>query len=223
MGFFDSLFGKSASPGHDIIQDVALTVEDLSGDGEREISYERLATCPDCKGRGDRDCSCDGSGQVEETHTITLKLGPSLMQQCPDLAVEGKAHLGMAELGDAGFKGGKTGNLYLEITVDMGEIEDDEHEQVFRSKIAAEYDMPTIDPSADAVSEAAIAAMDPDMAWRLHVCAVSMEDGVLTVAICDPTDSATMDELRTKLGDTIEFKVSTRDQIAHALMRDYPA
>jgi hypothetical protein len=221
MGLFDALFGKGASPGHDIIQDLALTVADLSAEGEREISYERLGTCPDCKGRGYKDCSCGGSGQIEETHSLTLKLGPDLLQRCPDLAEQGKAHLGMAELGDAGFKGGTTGNLYLEITVDL-EVEADDHEQVFRGMLAAEHDLPTFDPTAVDVSETAIAAMDPDLAWRLHVCAAGLTDGVLSVAICDPTDLALMDELRQNLGQDLTFVVSTREQIADALMSHYP-
>ncbi|MFT5131201.1 MAG: DnaJ-class molecular chaperone, partial [Rhodothermales bacterium] len=154
MGFFDSLFGKGASAGHDIVHDVALTVADLSAGAEREISFERLATCPGCKGRSPKDCSCKGSGQAEETHSLKVKLGPELLQQCPDLAVYGKALLGMPELGDAGYKGGATGNLYLQFTIDMGELEADDHEQAFRGVLAAEYDMPTVNPMAEAVSEA---------------------------------------------------------------------
>ena len=82
--------------GRDIRTRVKLTLEEISGGCEKEITLERNRPCPDCGGKGAKDSSdiktcpqCNGTGQVQQvTNSI---FGRSITYStCPRCGGEGK-------------------------------------------------------------------------------------------------------------------------------------
>jgi hypothetical protein len=220
MGLFDALFGKGAARGHDIIHELSLTVDDVTGADEREIEFDRLGTCRECKGRGHASCACKGSGQTQETHRVNLSTGPWIVRHILAAGGEQPARLRISGEGEAGFKGGEHGDLYVDISIDFGDSED-EQEQIFMRALAARHELQTVDLDDTAPTPEAIARMDAELAWELHACPVNVSDGILRVAISDPTAESDLARLHESLGGDIEFVLTTRDQVAHALMQVY--
>jgi len=75
-------------------------------------SYTTVATCPACKGEGttpEKPCNvCKGDGRIKGTETIEVHI-PSGIDSSQVIKIDGK--------GEAGKKGGKTGNLFVRIFV----------------------------------------------------------------------------------------------------------
>lgn len=75
-------------------------------------SYTTLATCPECKGEGtipEKPCNvCRGEGRIKGQETIEINI-PAGIDTNQVIKVEGK--------GEAGKKGGKSGNLFVRIFV----------------------------------------------------------------------------------------------------------
>jgi molecular chaperone DnaJ len=72
----------------------------------------RQVVCPECKGEGykpEKFCNvCHGEGRVRGTETISFFIPPGVDQN-QEIKIEGK--------GDAGRKGGKSGDLYVKIYI----------------------------------------------------------------------------------------------------------
>lgn len=70
------------------------------------------ATCPRCRGRGEvitSPCSnCSGRGRVQESDTLTVQVPPG---------VDDGAQLRVTGRGEAGVRGGRSGDLYVAINV----------------------------------------------------------------------------------------------------------
>lgn len=223
MGFLEAIFGKGSAPGHDIIEEYTVPLADIAKGVKHELVYERLGLCPDCKGKAPKTCACEATGQKQETHNLGLNLTPKLVRAYPALLEEGAIRTQFPGEGEAGFKGGNPGDLYLDLKVAEFDAEAEESlEPKFVEELAAHHELSVATPADEEISAEAAAAMDADLAWRLHVCPTSISEGVLTVAVCDPSDEELLGELRRVLGDEIVFAVSTNDQIANALMKVYP-
>lgn len=69
-------------------------------------------TCPSCGGQGsvvlDHCKNCNGNGRVEESKTLSVKIPPG---------VDNEDKIRLQGEGEAGFRGGKSGDLYVQIRV----------------------------------------------------------------------------------------------------------
>ncbi|MFK8139168.1 MAG: molecular chaperone DnaJ [Bdellovibrionales bacterium] len=74
-------------------------------------------TCPDCNGKGERITSpckqCGGSGREMKNRTLKVKVPPG---------VSTGTRLRISGEGEAGFKGGPAGDLYVEISVNEDDL-----------------------------------------------------------------------------------------------------
>lgn len=75
-------------------------------------TFATVRTCPTCGGTGEapapRCGTCQGTGRVEATREITITIPPGV-EDGTRLVIEGE--------GNAGYRGGPPGNLYVEIRV----------------------------------------------------------------------------------------------------------
>ena len=106
--------GNGAAPGT-----FPVTCNDCGGSGElREVRRTMLGnmvtatTYPRCRGAGEeiveRCKLCSGSGRVPVTDTLTVRIPPG---------VDDGAHLRVSGRGEAGHRGGRSGDLYVAIRV----------------------------------------------------------------------------------------------------------
>jgi len=93
----------------------AETCQDCGGSGQIRRSqgfFSISSTCPKCRGEGrivSNPCSaCRGSGQVKRTRAIQVRIPPG---------VDGDARLKMGGEGEAGIRGGYSGDLYIVLHV----------------------------------------------------------------------------------------------------------
>jgi molecular chaperone DnaJ len=110
----DKCNGNGAEPGTKII-----TCKTCEGQGhvrtvQRTIlgHIQTVRDCPECQGQGksyEKSCSkCSGQGRVKEKKQLNVKI---------PAGIDNGVSLKMAGEGEAGIKGGKTGDLYIHIHV----------------------------------------------------------------------------------------------------------
>ncbi len=87
--------------------------------------------------------------------------------------------------------------------------------------LAAQNGMEFIDIAQMSVPPEAIALIPPEDAKRYHVVPLGEREGALLVAISDPMDMQTMDDLTYKLQREVEFVCSTPDAIRKLLVKYY--
>jgi molecular chaperone DnaJ len=106
--------GSGAAPGT-----FPVTCSDCGGTGElREVRRTMLGnmitatTCPRCRGAGqevvDKCTNCSGGGRVQVTDVLTIAIPPG---------VDDGAQLRVSGRGEAGVRGGRSGDLYVGIRV----------------------------------------------------------------------------------------------------------
>jgi molecular chaperone DnaJ len=107
-------FGRQSRPsrGRDIEHPVEVTLEEAFSGANRILSMESREACPSCSGTGriqNAVCSaCMGSGTVSGIKRIEVKI-PAGVKDGSKVRIAGK--------GEAGYGGGKTGDLFLKISV----------------------------------------------------------------------------------------------------------
>lgn len=108
--------GSGAAPGT-----FPVSCSECGGSGElREVRRTMLGnmitatTCPTCRGTGqevvDRCKNCVGTGRVQVTDVLTVQIPPG---------VDDGAQLRVSGRGEAGVRGGSTGDLYVAIRVEV--------------------------------------------------------------------------------------------------------
>ncbi len=147
--------GRSSEQGDDRATSISISFEEMVRGSERELTLERLRTCPKCEGSGAEPgtqittcATCQGSGAVERQ--LRTPFGMMLHRTlCPDCGGEGKraekrcracsgtgrthqqeklvikippglddgTRLRLTGEGDAGPRGGNTGDLYVIVRV----------------------------------------------------------------------------------------------------------
>ena len=142
--FFESIFGdyakQSTSSHHrqshthpqrhqqpeenlDITQDLAIDLEDLTGEGTKAVRISYIDKCSECGGRGSRCYKCGGSGVASVSKVLNVKIPKAIKEGSKiRLVGEGKAS-----------SSGKNGNLYFvikykhhhEFTVDGSNLSSD--------------------------------------------------------------------------------------------------
>ncbi len=99
----------------------------------------------------------------------------------------------------------------------MGLINEDQLAQ----SLAEEMHLPTITLSDTAIPPEVLELVAEPMAQMYRIIPVAKKDNSLTVAMCDPQNLSTQDELRSFLGYDIRVVVTTESEIEKALDRYY--
>ena len=93
----------------------------------------------------------------------------------------------------------------------------DDHEVM--NMLAQQYGLETLDLATYKIPEEVIQAVPKDVPQKYHVVPVMLHDGVLTVAMSDPSDMATLDSLRYILKMDVDAVVSPKEQIQQVIDR----
>ena len=88
--------------------------------------------------------------------------------------------------------------------------------------LAQEYGMEFIDLKAPDIPPDVIKLIPPEVAKQYNVLPLSQKDGIITIAIGDPTDMNTVDTIRYLLNSDVEAVVAADNQIRNAVMKYYP-
>lgn len=126
--FFASMFGedimsrvgrkRKPARGADVQAELRLSISDAIKGGAREFSLGTIQDCELCGGSGvldqDHACpACGGLGRVNGRKTVELKI-PKDVRDGMTLRLRG--------LGEAGERGGSTGDLYLTVRLDSDSV-----------------------------------------------------------------------------------------------------
>ena len=122
--FFGGQGGQGGRParkeGRDMGVGLRITLEEVARGVEKEIVYDRLAPCPDCKGTGLGEngkvvtCpECGGKGRVPDRQRVTVKV-PAGIRDGQQLRVGG--------FGEAGIQGAQAGDLIVTCRVQPHEF-----------------------------------------------------------------------------------------------------
>ncbi len=104
-----------------------------------------------------------------------------------------------------------------EIMVDMGYAT----YKMIGIALAIQFNVPFMDLSNQTINPQLRELVPVNVARRLQVLAISLQQGVLTIAIADPTEQSAQDELRKITGLTVITVVATPQDIARAIARIY--
>ena len=109
------------------------------------------------------------------------------------------------------------GQLIGKIAEDMGLITDDQLNQA----LAEQFNMQTVDIEGFVPPDDARNQVTDAMAQLYRVIPLQLNDGVLTLATCDPQNLSMQDELRRFIGSEIRMLVATENQILKAIDKYY--
>jgi type IV pilus assembly protein PilB len=87
--------------------------------------------------------------------------------------------------------------------------------------LAIQYNLPYMDLSEQIIDGHLRELVPVNIARRWRVIPISLQQGVLTIAIADPTDDGARDQIREMTGLTVIHVVSTPQDISRALDRFY--
>lgn len=105
------------------------------------------------------------------------------------------------------------GQLIGRVAEDMGLVSDDELIQA----LGEQFNLQTVDIEGVVPPQDARESVSDAMAQLYRVVPLQLNDGVLTLATCDPQNLAMQDELRRFLGYEIRLLVATESQILKAI------
>jgi len=86
-------------------------------------------------------------------------------------------------------------------------------ESMVARALAAQFDMPFVDLGSFKVDHGLFDTLSPDLMYRYHFVPLALDEGVLNVAIADPTDVLMLDELELVLDRPISFSVAAAPAI----------
>ncbi len=109
------------------------------------------------------------------------------------------------------------GQLIGSVAMDMGLISDDELIQA----LGEQFGLQTIDIEGVTPPKDAAEVVSDEMAQMYRVIPLQVNDGVLTLATCDPQNLAMQDELRRFLGLEIRLLVATEAQILKSIEKHF--
>ncbi|MCI1274184.1 MAG: DnaJ domain-containing protein [Clostridiaceae bacterium] len=98
--------------GSDINVDVTISLNEVASGCKKSVNIVHTENCPNCHGRkfinGSKCKICDGKGETSEHKKITVTIPQG---------VKNHTKLRVKEEGNAGFNGGKSGDLYINVTI----------------------------------------------------------------------------------------------------------
>src|SRR5450830_943941 len=112
-----------------------------------------------------------------------------------------------------------TNEPLLKILIDQGFINDDIKAQV----LAEQWHMPFIDVMAEQIASDVLALVDQERAKRYGFVAFKREEGVVSIALSDPTNIELMDYLLATYGRETKFFVAPKNAIYDAIEKYYLA
>jgi type II secretory ATPase GspE/PulE/Tfp pilus assembly ATPase PilB-like protein len=133
-----------------------------------------------------------------------------------DILVE-KGLISQRELERALVEQAQTKKLLGEVMVSMGLIT--EHKML--SVLAEQQGISLVDLKKIAIDDKAIKVMPAKFVWHYKVMPVYLKDNVLTVAISNPFDVRTIDDLETHLGMRVEKVLAVSSDIQEAARKYY--
>jgi len=95
-----------------------------------------------------------------------------------------------------------------------------DHEDITRS-LAEQFDFQVVNPMAVSIPEDVISAVPKSIAKKHNIIPVTKHDGLLVVAISDPLDISTLEDLRFTLNITVESVLATKNNIEQAIKKYY--
>ena len=110
-----------------------------------------------------------------------------------------------------------TNEPLLKILIDQGFINDDIKAQV----LAEQWHMPFIDVMAEQIGSDVLALVDQERAKRYGFVAFKREEGVISIALSDPTNIELMDYLLATYGRETKFFVAPKNAIFSAIEKYY--
>ncbi|MBI2879354.1 MAG: hypothetical protein HYY19_06510 [Candidatus Rokubacteria bacterium] len=87
--------------------------------------------------------------------------------------------------------------------------------------LAIQYQVPFLDLAGRSIDPGLRELVPAALARRWQIVPVSLEEGILTIALADPTEEAARDEIRAATGLTVTAAVATPPEIAGAIARWY--
>jgi len=111
----------------------------------------------------------------------------------------------------------RPGQLLGQVAMDMGLVNDEQLAQA----LAEQTSLRTVTLGDLTIEPEVLAMVTEPMAQMYRIIPIKFEDDTLTVAMCDPQNLGTQDELRTFLGFNIGVVVATEPAILAALDRYY--
>ncbi len=104
-----------------------------------------------------------------------------------------------------------------EILIGRGEIS----ERDLAEALGQQYDMPVVNLNSMQVSEQAVESVPGDIATEHDIFPVKKQDGELTVAMSDPLDFQTLDNLRFILDCEVQCVLTTETEVQEGIQRYY--
>jgi len=95
-----------------------------------------------------------------------------------------------------------------------------DHEDIINS-LAEQFDLQIVNPMEVSIAEDVIEAIPKNIAKKHNIIPVAKEDGLLVVAISDPLDISTLEDLRFTLNINVEGVLSTKSDIEDAIKKYY--
>jgi type IV-A pilus assembly ATPase PilB len=89
------------------------------------------------------------------------------------------------------------------------------------SMLAQQYGMEILDLGGYKIPQEVLDALAPEVVHQYQIVPVMKHDEVLTIAMSDPTDMATLDSLRYLLGCDVEAVISPQDQIEKVIEQHF--
>lgn len=92
-------------------------------------------------------------------------------------------------------------------------------EEAVSRALAEQFGLEFVDLQDFKIDEEIFNTLPPDIIYRYHFVPLALEDETLSVAIADPTDVITIDELELVLDRPLRIKVAAKTQIAQILKK----
>lgn len=105
----------------------------------------------------------------------------------------------------------------LDVILEKGYIS--EHDMT--SMLAQQYGMEMIDLTQYELPEEVLRLLDRDTVRKYKVIPLGMHDGILTIAMSDPTNVTTLDALRYMLNQDVDAVIASSEQIAKVIQMQY--
>ncbi|QGJ71125.1 Type IV fimbrial assembly protein PilB [Planctomycetales bacterium 10988] len=108
--------------------------------------------------------------------------------------------------------------LFGKIAQEMGIVREN---QLYEA-LGEQFDMPVIEISELTIPPDVVHEVNSSMAQMYRIIPISVADGILRIAMCDPQNVMVLDELRSLLAYDVQGVISSETEIVKALDRYYP-
>ena len=107
--------------------------------------------------------------------------------------------------------------LLGEIVIKLGFVT----RQKFHPFLASHFNVPYLRLSDVSLDSKVVNLIPEEIAWEFNVIAIGKEGSILTIAIADPTDTVTLDNIRITTGCELKRVLSPKEEIKEAIKKYY--